>query len=91
MIVSGLLPARRNVVKLDTHYWFTMSATDDVRWELVEHIKQVVTGGTYAVPAIQVAARLFRHMLELDRARHRREHSGASSGETGWRKPGMSG
>jgi hypothetical protein len=67
------------VVKLDAYHWFTTSAPDDVRWEKVEDIKRILTGGTYAVPAIQVAAKLFKHMMELDRGNPCWEHSRSSS------------
>ncbi len=66
-------------MKLDTYYWFSKSAQDDVRWEKVEHIKRIVTGGTYAVPAQRVAAKLVRHMLERDRANRRWEQSRTNS------------
>jgi hypothetical protein len=41
---------------------------DDVRWEKVEKIRQIVTGGTFPAPPEQVAARLIDEMLERGRA-----------------------
>jgi hypothetical protein len=68
-----------NVLMLDVNCWFLKSGPDDVRWEKVETIKRIVTGGTYAVPAKRVAAKLLRHMLERDRAGHRWDHSRSTS------------
>jgi anti-sigma28 factor (negative regulator of flagellin synthesis) len=59
---------------LDSYYQISKSASDDVRWEKVEHFKRTVTAGTYAVPAERVAAKLLRHMLERDRATLRWEY-----------------
>jgi hypothetical protein len=64
-----------SVVMLYVYCWFSKSAPDDVRWEKVEHIKRILIGGTYAVPAKRVAAKLLGHMLERDRATHGWEHS----------------
>jgi hypothetical protein len=41
---------------------------DDVRWEKVEQVTQIVTGGTFPASPEQVAARLIDQMLELGRA-----------------------
>jgi Anti-sigma-28 factor, FlgM len=48
-------------------------APNDVRWEKVEQIKPTVIGGTYPVPAEQVAAKLSEHMLDCGRARRPRK------------------
>jgi hypothetical protein len=66
-------------VKLDNYDCFTTNVPDDVRWERVERIRQILAGGTYAVPAIRVAAKLLRHMLELDRVDRRWEQSESKS------------
>jgi hypothetical protein len=57
------------------------SRPDDVRWDKVEHVKQVLTGETYPVSPMQIAAKLIEHMLEHGRANQRWKQSG-SSGET---------
>jgi anti-sigma28 factor (negative regulator of flagellin synthesis) len=56
---------------LGNYYEISKSASDDVRWERVEHFKRTVIAGTYAVPAKRVAAKLLRHMVERNRAGHR--------------------
>jgi Anti-sigma-28 factor, FlgM len=57
----------------------------DVRWEKVEHLRLILTAGTYSVPAKQVAARLLERMLESDRANHRwnRSMSGTINDSSG--------
>lgn len=56
----------------NSYYRISRSASDDVRWERVEHIKLILTSKAYHVPPEKVAARLIEHMLSLDRANHRR-------------------
>jgi anti-sigma28 factor (negative regulator of flagellin synthesis) len=58
---------------LDITRWISNSTLDDVRWEKVERIRLVLTGGTYAVPPERVAEKLVEHMLELEDANHRRK------------------
>jgi Anti-sigma-28 factor, FlgM len=61
---------------LDIYYWVSKSGPDDVRWEKVEYIKRILTGGTYPVPPQQVAAKFLEHMLE-GRPNDRWERSGS--------------
>jgi hypothetical protein len=71
-------------VKIDAYSWFAKTARDDVRWQKVEHIKRIMIGGTYAVPARRVAAKIVRHMLEHHRATHRGAHRIKLQLEGGW-------
>ena len=48
----------------DIDDWISKSGPDDVRWEKVENIKRILTGGTCPVPPEQVAAKLLEHMRE---------------------------
>jgi hypothetical protein len=66
---------------LDICYSISKACPHDVRWEKVERIKRLLTGGTYSVPPKQVAAKLLEHMLERGRANHRwkRSKSGKSN------------
>jgi hypothetical protein len=66
---------------LDINRWISMNTLDDVRWEKVERIKLVLTGGTYPVPPERVAEKLVEHMLKLEDANHRRKR-GRSGGKT---------
>jgi Anti-sigma-28 factor, FlgM len=56
---------------LDICYRISKSGPRDVRWEKVERIRRIVTGGTYSVPPNLLAAKLLERMLERDRANHR--------------------
>jgi anti-sigma28 factor (negative regulator of flagellin synthesis) len=58
---------------LETYRWIFKSGPHDVRWEKVERIKRILTGGSYSVPPKQVAAKLLERMLERGRAKHRPE------------------
>ena len=64
---------------LDICAWISMSRPDDVRWDKVEHVKQILTGETYPVSPKQVAVKLIEHMLEHGRANQRWRHTGTSS------------
>ena len=66
---------------LDINRWISMNTLDDVRWEKVERIKLVLTGGTYPVPPERVAEKLVEHMLKLEDFNHRRKR-GRSGGKT---------
>jgi hypothetical protein len=55
------------------------SRPEDVRWDKVEHVKQLLTGETYPVSPTQIAAKLIEHMLEHGRANQGWKHSGSSS------------
>jgi hypothetical protein len=55
------------------------SRPDDVRWDKVEHVKQILSSETYRVSPTQIAAKLIEHMLEHGRANQRWKHSGSSS------------
>jgi anti-sigma28 factor (negative regulator of flagellin synthesis) len=55
---------------LDIRYLTSKTGPYDVRWEKVERIKRILTGGTYSVPPKQLAAKLLEGMLERDRANH---------------------
>jgi anti-sigma28 factor (negative regulator of flagellin synthesis) len=56
---------------LDIRYLTSKTGPHDVRWEKVERIKRILTGGTYSVPPKQLAAKLLEGMLKRDRANHR--------------------
>ncbi len=65
---------------LDINRWISMSTLDDVRWEKVERIKLVLTGGTHPVPPDRVAEKLVEHMLKLgDFNRRRKRRSGGKT------------
>jgi Anti-sigma-28 factor, FlgM len=64
---------------LDIRGWISKSRPDDVRWDKVEHVKQILAGETYPVSPKQIAAKLIEHMLEHGRANQRRKHTGSSS------------
>jgi hypothetical protein len=49
---------------LDICYLISKTGPHDVRWEKVERIKRILTGGTYSVPPKQVATKLLERMLE---------------------------
>jgi anti-sigma28 factor (negative regulator of flagellin synthesis) len=49
---------------LRNYYQISKSASDDVRWERVEHIKLKLTSGAYPVTAEEVAAKLIEYMLK---------------------------
>jgi hypothetical protein len=49
-------------------YWISKTGPHDVRWEKVERLRLIVTGGTYSVFPNQLAAKLLEPMLERDRA-----------------------
>jgi hypothetical protein len=68
---------------LDVDYWISNSGPDDVRWEKLEHIKQIMSGGMYPVPPKLVAVKLLEHMLELDRANRRWKRSRSSAKTNG--------
>jgi len=70
---------------LDICYSISKTCPHDVRWEKVERIKRILTGGTYSVPPKQVAPKLLEHMLERGRANQRwkRSRSGKSNGSSG--------
>jgi anti-sigma28 factor (negative regulator of flagellin synthesis) len=53
---------------LEIYRWILKTGSHDVRWEKVERIKRIVTGGTYPVPPKQVAAKLIEQMLERGRS-----------------------
>jgi anti-sigma28 factor (negative regulator of flagellin synthesis) len=52
---------------LSNYYQISKSASDDVRWERVEHIKLMLTSGAYPVTTEEVAAKLIEYMLNLGR------------------------
>jgi anti-sigma28 factor (negative regulator of flagellin synthesis) len=56
-----------------------MNTLDDVRWEKVERIKLVLTGGTHPVPPERVAEKLVEHMLTLEDADQRRKRGRSGS------------
>ena len=58
---------------LDINRWISMNTLDDVRWEKVEQIKQILINGTYPAPPERVAEKLVEHMLTLEDANHRRK------------------
>jgi Anti-sigma-28 factor, FlgM len=60
---------------LDMYRWILKSGARDVRWEKVERIKRILTGGTYPVPPKQVAAKILEQMLERGRGNHRWERN----------------
>jgi hypothetical protein len=66
---------------LDLRGWISKSRPDDVRWDKVEHVKQILTGETYPVSPKQIAMKLIEHMLEHGRASQRWKDSG-SRGQT---------
>jgi hypothetical protein len=66
---------------LEIYRWILKSGSHDVRWEKVERIKRILTGGTYPVTPKQVAAKLIEQMLERRRGNHRRKRS-RSGGKT---------
>jgi hypothetical protein len=45
---------------LDIYYWISKSGPDDVRWEKVEQIKQILTCGTDLVTPKQVSCEAHR-------------------------------
>jgi hypothetical protein len=57
---------------LSSYYQISKTGPHDVRWEKVERLRLLLTGGTYSVPPKQVAAKLLEQMLERYRANHRR-------------------
>jgi hypothetical protein len=65
---------------LDMYRWILKSDLHDVRWEKVDRIKRILTGGSYPVPPKQVAMKLIEQMLEHGRGNHRWERS--RSGKT---------
>jgi hypothetical protein len=70
---------------LSSYYQISKTGPHDVRWEKVERIQRILTGGTYSVPPKQVAAKLLERMQESDRANHRwkRSRSGKSNDSSG--------
>src|ERR1700722_6217148 len=70
---------RGNLSVFDIRNLIAKSRPDDVRWDKVEHVKQILTGETYPVSPTQIAAKLIEHMLEHGRANQRWKHSGSSS------------
>jgi hypothetical protein len=64
---------------LDIGGWISKSRPDDVRWDKVEHVKQILTGETYPVSPKQIAAKLIEHMLEHGRANQRWKQTESSS------------
>jgi anti-sigma28 factor (negative regulator of flagellin synthesis) len=52
---------------LEIYRWILKSGSQDVRWEKVERIKRILTGGTYPVPPKQVAAKLIEQMFRPER------------------------
>jgi anti-sigma28 factor (negative regulator of flagellin synthesis) len=60
---------------LEIYRWILKSEPHDVRWEKVERVKRILTGGTYLVPPKQVAAKLIEQMLERGRGNQGRERS----------------
>ena len=74
---------------LDICYLISKTGPHDVRWDKVERIKRILTGGTYSVPPKRVAAKLLECMLECDRANHRskRSRAGKSKDSSGDFKP----
>jgi anti-sigma28 factor (negative regulator of flagellin synthesis) len=53
---------------LDIYNLISRIERDDVRWETIEQVKQILTHGAYPVPPEQVAARLIKQMLERGRS-----------------------
>jgi len=76
---------QEDTLVLDICYSISKTCPHDVRWEKVERIKRILTGGTYSVPPKQVAPKLLEHMLERGRANQRwkRSRSGKSNGSSG--------
>ena len=68
---------------LDINRWISMNTLDDVRWEKVEQIKQILINGTYPAPPERVAEKLVEHMLKLDGANHRRKRGRSGSKTNG--------
>ena len=64
---------------LNIYRWISMNTLDDVRWEKVERIKLVLTGGTHPVPPERVAEKLVEHMLTLEDANHSRKRGRSGS------------
>ena len=64
---------------LDINRWISMNTLDDVRWEKVEQIKQILINGTYPAPPERVAEKLVEHMLTLEDANHRRKRGRSGS------------
>jgi hypothetical protein len=64
---------------LNINRWISMNTLDDVRWEKVERIKLVLTGGTHPVPPERVAEKLVEHMLTLEDANHHRKRGRSGS------------
>jgi hypothetical protein len=62
---------------LDICYLISKTGPHDVRWEKVERIKRILTGGTYSVPPKQVATKLLERMLERGRAMVAQAHNEA--------------
>jgi hypothetical protein len=60
--------SRRIPLGLSSYYHISKTGPHDVRWEKVERLRLLVTGGTYSVPPKRVAAKLLKRMLERDRA-----------------------
>jgi hypothetical protein len=82
---SGQWLTRRTLSVLDIGYLISKTGPHDVRWEKVERIKRILTGGTYPVPPKRVAAKLIKQMLERGRANRRwkRSRSGNSNESSG--------
>lgn len=70
---------------LDIGVWILKSGLEDARWEKVEHVKRILTGGTYPVPPRQIAVKLIEHMLERGHA------SGETEDSSGFAKPTIAG
>jgi hypothetical protein len=51
----------------DIYYFIPKRELDDVRWEKVEQVRRILTGGTYPVSPEQIAAKLIEQMLERGR------------------------
>jgi anti-sigma28 factor (negative regulator of flagellin synthesis) len=58
---------------LDIEYLLSKSGPDDVRWEKVEHIKRILSNGTFPVPSEEVAARIIEQILEGGHANRRED------------------
>jgi Anti-sigma-28 factor, FlgM len=67
--------SRRIPLALSSYYQISKTGPHDVRWEKVERLRLLLTGGTYSVPPKRVAAKLLEQMLERDRANHRWKRS----------------
>jgi Anti-sigma-28 factor, FlgM len=70
------------MLMLDIYHWISQNESHGVRWEKVERIKRLLTGGTYSVAPKQVAAKLLERMLDCRRAsrRWKRNITGETNG-----------